>query len=87
MASDHHVTDERVHQIARAVINELFQTIGVDASDPKALKELQLDFDHTRAWRKANETVKKKSLTAAVMFSTSAFLGWLLYELTGKIWH
>jgi hypothetical protein len=81
------ITDERVHEIARAVIIELFQAVGVDASDPKELKELQLDFDHTRAWRKSTETIKSKSLGAAVVFIVTAGLAWLAYELTGRWFH
>jgi hypothetical protein len=81
------ITDTRVHEIARAVISEMFLTLGVDASDPKALIELQHDFHFIRNWRESRDTLKSKGLGAAVVFMVTAGLAWLTYELTGRWFH
>ena len=87
MPTQEDVTDERVHEIARAVINEMFLTLGVDATEPQALIELQHDFKFIRSWRESKDTIQSKGLGAAVVFVVTAALAWLTYEITGRWFH
>ena len=85
MNIDHDPPDERVRAIARAVVVELLLTMGVDASDPKSLSELQLDFAHVRGWRRGTQAIKTSGLRAGVTFLVTGGLGYLVYLFNGRL--
>lgn len=63
---------------ADAAVRKLLLTMGVDASDDKAMIEMQRDFAHMRSWRKSVETVRKQTLMVSVGVIVSGVLG-LIY--------
>jgi hypothetical protein len=77
-------TDAHVQAIARAVVLEFFVKMGVDASDPKSLLELQLDFAHVRGWRRGTQIIKNTSMKAAITFLITGALGFVVYLFTGR---
>ncbi len=80
------LTSEEIRHLAsesaKSAVRELLVAMGVDANDPKSLLEMQEDFSHLRAWRKSTQAVKEKSLSAAVAFFVTGFLGYLLFLFT-----
>jgi hypothetical protein len=70
---------EIAEQAARATVKEVFLALGVNADDADAVIAVQKDFAHLRAWREASETVKRRSLAAAVSVIVTGGLGlvWL----------
>lgn len=73
------MTDDQknmVRQAAREAIREWLLLIGVDASDPSDLIELQKDFAHIRKQRLAAEqvsaAVKGAGITSVVMGGLTA---------------
>lgn len=56
-----HIADES----AKAALREMLVMMGVDATDPKALLEMQQDFAHLRIWRESVEAVRTKGLIVA----------------------
>ena len=69
-------------EAAKEAIRELLVAMGVNAHDEKALLEMQQDFAHVRAWRKSTETIKAKSLSAAVTFLVTGAFGYLVFLFT-----
>ena len=82
---------------AREAVNQVLLSLGLDASDPIATQEqfaalrnvmelmadpeFQKDLAALRAWREAQEAVKKATLIAAIgaaVTATAAFVGWVL---------
>lgn len=82
------LTSDEIRHVASAAakeaVQELLVALGVDASDPKALIEMQKDFAHVRAWRESVETVKKRSLIAAVTIITGGILGAIWMAIKGS---
>ena len=68
---------------AKEAIKELFLTLGVDATDPQQIIEMQRDFAHLRGWRQSIELVKSKGLGAAVIFIVTGGLGIVVYLIKG----
>ena len=73
------MTDDQktmVRQAAREAIREWLVLIGVDASEPSDLIELQKDFAHIRKQRQASEqvsmAVKGAGITTVVMGALTA---------------
>lgn len=62
---------------ADAAVRKLFLTMGVDTSDDKAMIEMQRDFAHVRAWRKAKDKVQSTAFTTAVSVLITGGLAWL----------
>ena len=76
-----HIAEES----ARKAVRELLLAMGVDASDPKALIEMQKDFAHNRRWRESAETVRNHGLKVAVGIFVSGILGavYMLFQRGG----
>lgn len=72
-------------ETAKAAVRETLLLMGVDVSDPKAIQEMQLDFAHTRRWRRSVETVGRQSLVSAVVILITGFAGaiWMAIQLKG----
>jgi hypothetical protein len=79
------ITDQRVRDIAHAVVTELLLTMGADTSEPKSMQQLQQDFAFIRSWRRSTETIKTKGLSAAVFFIVTAGLGYVAYLFKGHL--
>lgn len=74
------IAREAANEAARKTLQDLFLTLGVDVTDPKALIALQTDFKQLRDWREAKEAVKKYGLRALVTtVVTSAVATVLVY--------
>jgi hypothetical protein len=75
-------TDEEIVAIAmaaaRAAIKELLLALGVDASEPHQVIEMQRDFAHLRAFRQSMELVKNRGLATAVAVVVTGGLGLLV---------
>lgn len=73
------LTSSEIQHIAVAAaeeaIRKLLITMGVDASDPEALIEMQKDFAHMRKWRKSVDSVGPRALLAAVGVIVTFALG------------
>lgn len=76
---------EEIRDIAEAAADKAVQktllAIGVNASDPEQILEMQADFLHLRRWRQSTETVKKRALLTAISVIVTGTLGylWLLF--------
>lgn len=72
------MTREEVQTIAGEAadqaVRKVLITLGADPSTPL---ELQKDFAHLRSWRESTETIKRQSLTTAVIVLVTALLGLL----------
>jgi hypothetical protein len=73
-----------VTQSAKAAVQETLLLLGVDVSKPEAIQEMQLDFAHTRKWRKSVETVQRQGLMAAVGVLVSGMAGAIYMALRGS---
>jgi hypothetical protein len=83
------LTSPEIQDIAEAVskrtVRELLLSLGVDASEPREILELQKDFAYVRVWRQSIDTAKSKGLGAAVFFLVTAFLGFLGWAFTAFV--
>ncbi len=81
------LTAPEVQQIAtesaRAAVREMLLTMGVDASDDKALVEMQKDFAHVRLWRQSVDTVRRQTFIVAVGVVVSGIAGAILLAVRG----
>ena len=68
---------ELTERVVRETVKQIFLTMGVNTDDDNALIGMQKDFAHLRAWRESMDTVKSKSLGAAVVFIVTGGLGLL----------
>lgn len=68
---------------AKKAVRELLLAMGVDASDPKALIEMQKDFAHNRRWRESVETVRTKGLIVATGIVVSGIIGAIWMAMRG----
>lgn len=73
------MTETEIKQVAEAAakeaVREMLLAMGVDASKPESLLEMQKDFAHTRKWRKSVETVQRQSLLSAVGIIVTGAIG------------
>jgi hypothetical protein len=51
---------------ARLAVSRMLLVLGVDASDPKSMIELQADLAYTRKWRKSVEKMSTITMGAAI---------------------
>jgi hypothetical protein len=76
------MTDEEIRDmartVAREVVHEMMLTMGVDASKPSGLIEMQKDFQSLREWRRSMESVRRHGLLTAV--------GVIVVGILGLIW-
>ena len=68
--------EEVAEEAARKALESLFLAFGTDLKDPKSIIAFHDDMKHLRAWREANETVKKHALRTAVGVIVTGLLGW-----------
>jgi hypothetical protein len=81
------VSDLNIEQVeaiatraADEAVRKMLLLLGVDASDDKAILEMQADFKHVRTWRTSIRTVKQQSLAAAIKFLVpAAFTALVIY--------
>ena len=76
------------HEIARQAAHEtliqFFLALGIDASDPKALIEVQKDLSQMRNWRESTEAIKNKSIATAITVIVTGALGWAWLVFSGS---
>lgn len=60
---------------AREAVREMLLAMGVDASDPAAMIEMQKDFQSLRQWRKSVQDVQRYSIITAVGILISGVAG------------
>jgi hypothetical protein len=75
------MSPEEIDAIVSKSVTATLLSLGIDISDPKEIKETQLDFQHLRAWRESTEAVKRKALLTAVGFLVAGALGWVALTL------
>lgn len=73
------VTDAETKRIASAVakevLQEFFLTIGIDATSPSAIIDLQKDFHHIRAARQTVGQVRSKAWDVLTGSAVTGLLG------------
>lgn len=71
--------EERIRKLVRAVIQELFETVGVDVSTPEGRKEFRENIDWIQAFRVGASNARSTALGVGV---TTLFGGalWLLWQ-------
>ena len=76
-----HIAEES----ARKAVRELLLAMGVDASDPKALIQMQKNMAHLNIWRESAETVRNHGLKVAIGIIVSGVLGavYMLFQRGG----
>lgn len=60
---------------AREAVREMLLTLGIDASNPEAIIEMQKDFQVIRTWRQSSEAVQRQGILIAVGVLVVGFLG------------
>ena len=80
------MTDDEIRDmartVAREVVHEMMLTMGVDASKPAGLIEMQKDFQSLREWRQSMQAVRRHGLLTAVGIIVVGVLG-LIYMKFG----
>ncbi|MFH1557652.1 MAG: hypothetical protein ABII76_22825 [Pseudomonadota bacterium] len=66
--------------VARAM-----QLLGVDIKDPKEIREMQADLIHLRSWRTASNSLKDKTIAAAIVVVVSGMLAALWIGIKGLV--
>lgn len=66
--------------VARAL-----QLLGMNINDPKEVRELQADLLHLRSWRTASNSVKDKTIAAAIVVVVSGILAAFWLGLKGFV--
>jgi hypothetical protein len=74
-----HIADES----AKAALRDMLTMMGVDATDPKALLEMQQDFAHLRLWRESVETMRTKGLMVATGIIVTGVIGAIWLAIKG----
>jgi hypothetical protein len=69
--------EDIAERAASKALENLFLAFGVDLKDPKSIIAFHDDMRHLRAWREANETIKKHALRTAVGVIVTGFFGWI----------
>lgn len=75
-----HIADES----ARTALREMLTMMGVDATDPKAMLEMQQDFAHLRIWRESVETMRTKGLMVATGIIVTGIIGAMWMAIKGN---
>lgn len=69
--------EQIAEEAAEKAIHKFFISLGIDASDPKAIIALQDDFRHVRAWRESTEAAKQHALKTIIGVLLTGALGWI----------
>ena len=81
------MTDDEIRDmartVAREVVHEMMLTMGVDASKPAGLLEMQKDFQSLREWRNSMDAIRRHGLLTAIGFIVIGILG-LIWMSFGK---
>jgi len=81
------MTDDEIRDmartVAREVVHEMMLTMGVDASKPSAMIEMQKDFQSLREWRNSMDAIRRHGLLTAVGVIVLGILG-LIWMSFGK---
>lgn len=82
--AEHERNNQRVDDLVIKTISTILTSFGIDEDDRK---EVRLDFQHLRRWRKSVERVETVGWGAAITVIVSGFLGalWLgIKAMIGK---
>ena len=81
------MTDDEIRDmartVAREVVHEMMLTMGVDASKPERLIEMQKDFQSLREWRNSMDAIRRHGLLTAIGVIVVGILG-LIWMSFGK---
>ena len=81
------MTDDEIRDmartVAREVVHEMMLTMGVDASKPAGLIEMQKDFQSLREWRNSMDAIRHHGLLTAIGVIVVGILG-LIWMSFGK---
>ena len=81
------MTDDEIRDmartVAREVVHEMMLTMGVDASKPAGLIEMQKDFQSLREWRNSMDAIRRHGLLTAIGVVVVGILG-LIWMSFGK---
>lgn len=77
------MTPDEIDEIVHKSVTSTLLSLGIDISNPKEIKETQLDFQHLRAWRESTEAVKRKALLTAVTVLITGAIGYLIIAFKG----
>lgn len=81
------MTDDEIRDmartVAREVVHEMMLTMGVDASKPAGLIEMQKDFQSLREWRNSMDAIRRHGLLTAIGVIVVGILG-LIWMSFGK---
>lgn len=55
------MTESDIDELIQKTVRQTLLQIGLDVSTPEAVKDLQKDFAHTRAWRRLFEGASVKA--------------------------
>lgn len=80
--TDHEIT-VIAKTAAKEAVNELLLALGVDASQPQSVLEMQRDFSYLRSWRQSIQLVRTRGLATAVAVIVTGSLGLLFMFLKG----
>lgn len=53
-------------ETAKEAVRQTLLTLGVNASDPEAIRKMQQDFAYLRDWREASGTIKARGFAVLV---------------------
>lgn len=71
--------EEEIRAIAKTVakeaVREMMVAMGVDASKPEAMIEMQKDFQSLRNWRQSVDAIQRQGLLSAVGVIVVGLLG------------
>lgn len=79
---DQNQVKDIAEQVSKEVVKQLMLTLGLNTNDPDEILKVQRDFAHLRSWRESVETIKHKSLAAAVWFIVTSSLGLLVVYIS-----
>jgi hypothetical protein len=70
---------ESIEAAVVKAINATLMSFGIDADDPKEMKQLRADLDHLRKWRTSVEQAQSLTFRVVITMIVTGFVGavWL----------
>lgn len=78
------MTDAEVRSIAKAAVREFLLELGVDATRPESILEVQKDFAHIRRWRLSADLARTVTIRTAFTVIVTGTLGLIAMWFSGK---
>lgn len=82
------MTEDEIRDVARTAareaVHEVMIAMGVDASNPAAMIEMQKDFLSLREWRQSMQAIRRHSLITAVGVIVMGVLGVIYMNFTSR---